>query len=77
MRAEKEGSLPELRFGRAEEALDAGRLLLDAGHSGGAAERAYFAVFYAMRALLALRGRRGSREADLFLEDVRAYLKSV
>lgn len=38
---------------RARESLDAARLLLQAGHNGFAASRAYYAMFYVAEAFLA------------------------
>jgi uncharacterized protein (UPF0332 family) len=41
------------RLGKAAEALDAARLLLEEGFEDAAADRAYYAMFYAAEALLA------------------------
>jgi uncharacterized protein (UPF0332 family) len=41
---------------KASASLEQARLLLDAGHSDGAADRAYYAMFHAASALLARQG---------------------
>ena len=49
------------RLEQAADALRVGRLALDAGAPRDAANRAYYAMFYAVLALLCLRGERPSR----------------
>ncbi len=41
---------------KAEETLAEARVLLDADHPSGAADRCYYAMFYAASALLAAKG---------------------
>jgi uncharacterized protein (UPF0332 family) len=48
---------------RAHESIDAARLLLEHGHPGFAASRAYFAMFYLAEALLEGRGLAFSKHA--------------
>jgi len=54
--ARKKKGLAAYRLERAGELLDASQLLLEAGHIKDSVNRSYFAMFSAMRAVLALDG---------------------
>ena len=54
-------ALIRYRLDQADDALRVGRLALDAGAPRDAANRAYYAMFYAVLALLCLRGERPTR----------------
>lgn len=53
------------RLGRAREALDEAKLLLDAGHLATAVTRIYYACFYAVSALLLTEGRSSTKHSGV------------
>lgn len=54
MEHEERKGISELRYDHALECLDAARSLLESGNYKSAANRSYYAIFHAMRAVLAL-----------------------
>jgi len=54
MRDELSCDLSKYRLGRSADDLDSARIMLDAGKDNAAANRAYYSIFHAMRAVLAL-----------------------
>ena len=70
--AEKIRALVAYRMEQSEEALQAARINLDAGLFRSAANRAYYAMFYAVLALLAIEKQETSRHsAAISLFDLR------
>lgn len=53
---EKREELIAYRLEQAHDALEQAQLLFGHGHSGGAVNRAYYAMFYAVQALIAKHG---------------------
>lgn len=57
--------LVNYRFGRACEAIEEAKLLLGKGHCNSAVSRAYYAAFYAARALLATQNLDSSKHSGV------------
>jgi len=72
---EKKG-LSNARYLRAQECLEAARLLLDAGDFKSAANRSYYAVFHAMRSVLAFDGIDMKHHSGIISEFRRLYIKT-
>ena len=72
---EKKG-LSNARYLRAQECLEAARLLLDAGDFKSAANRSYYAVFHAMRSVLAFDGIDMKHHSGIISEFRRIYIKT-
>ena len=73
---EKEKKLAEYRMKQSEEALRSGKTLLDTGDFRGAINRFYYGAFYAVQALLLLKGKEArthSGNLHLFREE---YIKT-
>lgn len=58
-------ALVRYRVGRAREALQEARVLLDAGHVAAAVNREYYACFYAAAGLLLTEGRSSPRHSGV------------
>lgn len=69
-------ALARYRMGRAWECLEEGRVLLASGKFNATANRAYYAAFYATRALLALRGLDAARHSGVIALFNREYVRS-
>lgn len=69
-------ALSRYRLGRAQECLDDARLLLANGKHNSTGNRAYYAAFYAVRALLALKGLDSSRHSGAISFFNREYVKA-
>lgn len=69
-------NLSKVRIDNAEECLSASKSLYALGSLKGAANRAYYAVFHAMRALLALDGIDMKHHSGIISEFRRLYIKS-
>jgi uncharacterized protein (UPF0332 family) len=54
-------ALVEYRLGQADECLESAQILLERGKCRGAVNRSYYAMFYGVLALLAIRGRETSK----------------
>jgi len=76
MSGQDHGSLVRFRLEQADEALAAARLLLEAGLLRQAAGRAYYAMFYAVLALLAIRGLGTSKHAGALSLFDREFVKT-
>ena len=72
---EKKG-LSNDRYLRAQECLEAARLLLNAGDFKSAANRSYYAVFHAMRSVLAFDGIDMKHHSGIISEFRRLYIKT-
>lgn len=72
---EKKG-LSNARYLRAQECLEAARLLLNAGDFKSAANRSYYAVFHAMRSVLAFDGIDMKHHSGIISEFRRLYIKT-
>lgn len=69
-------ALARYRMSRARECLEDARLLFANGRYRSTANRAYFAAFYAARALLALKGLDASRHSGVISLLNREYVKA-
>lgn len=74
-REEKKG-LSNARYLHAEECLQAAQLLLEAGNYKSAANRSYYAIFHAMRAVLAYDGIDMKHHSGIISEFRRLYIKT-
>ena len=73
---EDKRTLSHLRFEHAEECLHAAEALFGTGDLKGAANRSYYAVFHAMRSVLALDGIDRKHHAAVIAEFRRLYIKT-
>ena len=69
-------SLMHLRLEQARECLDAAILMLDAEKYKDAANRSYYCIFHAMRAVLALDGFDSKKHSGIMSEFGRRYIKT-
>ena len=69
-------SLSKVRFSRAQDCLSEAEVLLSRGQYKGAANRSYYAVFHAMRAVLALDGIDRKHHSGVISEFMRLYIKT-
>ena len=69
-------SLSKVRFSRAQDCLSEVEVLLSGGQYKGAANRSYYAVFHAMRAVLALDGIDRKHHSGVISEFMRLYIKT-
>ena len=76
MQREELLALSALRLEHAEECLSAARGLLASGSYKSAANRAYYTVFHAMRAVLALDGIDSKRHGGIISEFRKRYIKT-
>ncbi len=76
MSLENKKALAALRMEKAEEALADARMLLTLERYNLAANRSYYAVFYAMRAVLALDGIDRKHHSAVIAEFRRLYIKT-
>lgn len=58
-------SLVQYRLDEADESIEEAVILLQGGKSGGALNRAYYAMFYATLALLAIKGPGASKHSGV------------
>lgn len=77
MSLENRQALSALRLERAQEAVDDANMLLTLERYNLAANRAYYAVFYAMRAVLALDGIDRKHHSAVIAEFRRLYIQSA
>ena len=73
---EDKRALSNLRYDHAEECLRSAEALLMTGDVKGAANRAYYAVFHAMRAVLALDGIDRKHHSAIIAEFRSRYVKT-
>ena len=76
MHLEEKKSLSDARLIHAQECLFAAKLLLDAGNFKSAANRSYYAVFHAMRAVLAYDEIDMKHHSGIISEFRRLYIKT-
>jgi uncharacterized protein (UPF0332 family) len=69
-------TLIEYRLEQAEKCIDAASLLVDAGAYKDAANRIYYAVFHAMRAVLALDGFDSKKHSGIISAFQQKYIKT-
>lgn len=76
MRDDERKALSQVRLEHAEECLSAAKSLRETENHKSAANRAYYAVFHAMRAVLALDGIDMKRHSGVISEFRRLYIKT-
>lgn len=76
MTDEEKRILSDVRLGKARENLTAGRNLISSGDYRIAATRTYYAIFHAMRAVLALDGIDQKRHSGIISEFRQRYIKT-
>lgn len=69
-------ALSSVRYAHAQECLQEAESLLADGQYKGAANRSYYAVFHAMRAVLALDGIDRKHHSGVISEFMRLYIKT-
>ena len=73
---EEKQALSQVRLAHAEQCLISAKALLAADDFKGAANRAYYAVFHAMRSVLALDGIDRKHHSGIITEFRRLYIKT-
>lgn len=73
---DKKRALSGYRLNRASELLDASELLLDSGHLKDSVNRSYYAMFSALRAVLAIDGFDAKKHYGVISEFRRLYIKT-
>ena len=76
MQADDKKALSEARFGHAKECLDAAKSLLASSNYKSAANRSYYAIFHAMRAVLAFDGIDMKHHSGVISEFRKLYIKT-
>ena len=76
MHLEEKKGLSNARYIRAKECLEAAKLLLEAGDYKSAANRSYYAVFHAMRSVLAFDEIDMKHHSGIMSEFRRLYIKT-
>jgi len=76
MQYEELKSLSQVRYEHAEECLDAAKSLLSSDNYKSAANRSYYAIFHAMRAVLAFDGIDMKHHSGIISEFRRLYIKT-
>ncbi len=76
MSLENKQIISKLRLEKAEECLTDAKLLLERESYRSAANRSYYAVFHAMRAVLALDGYDSQKHSGIISEFRRLYIKT-
>ena len=76
MEHEERKSLSQVRYDHALECLDAAKSLLENGNYKSAANRSYYAIFHAMRAVLALNEIDMRHHSGIISEFRKLYIKT-
>ena len=76
MSLENKTALSNHRLKKAEEALSDAKMLVDAERYSAAANRSYYAIFYAIRAVLALDGIDRKHHSAVIAEFRKLYIKT-
>lgn len=76
MELEERKSLSKVRYDHALECLDAAKSLLENGNYKSAANRSYYAIFHAMRAVLALNEIDMRHHSGIISEFRKLYIKT-
>lgn len=74
--SEEQIALSKVRIERAKECITEADVLLQAGQFKGVANRSYYAVFHAMRAVLALDNFDSKKHSGVIAEFRRCYIKT-
>jgi len=77
MEPEARKGLSKLRYERALECLDAAKSLLESGNYRSAANRSYYAIFHAMRSVLALDNVDRRHHSSIISEFRKRYIKTA
>lgn len=76
MQVDDKKALSDARFDHAKECLDAAKSLLDSSNYKSAANRSYYAIFHAMRAVLAFDGIDMKHHSGIISEFRKLYIKT-
>jgi len=76
MQVDDKKALSDARFDHAKECLDAAKSLLDSSNYKSAANRSYYAIFHAMRAVLAFDGIDMKHHSGVISEFRKLYIKT-
>ena len=76
MQADDIKALSDVRLGHAEECLETAKMVMDIGDYKCAANRSYYAVFHAMRAVLAYDHIDAKKHSGIIAEFRRLYIKT-
>lgn len=76
MEHEEKKSLSDVRYNHALECLDAAKSLLESGNFKSAANRSYYAIFHAMRAVLAFDEIDMKHHSGIISEFRKRYIKT-
>lgn len=76
MQADNKKALSEAKFDHAKECLDAAKSLLASSNYKSAANRSYYAIFHAMRAVLAFDGIDMKHHSGVISEFRKLYIKT-
>ena len=76
MQADDKKALSDARFDHAKECLDAAKSLLASSNYKSAANRSYYAIFHAMRAVLAFDGIDMKHHSGVISEFRKLYIKT-
>lgn len=76
MEHEEKRSLSKVRYDHALECLDAAKSLLESGNYKSAANRSYYAIFHAMRAVLAFDEVDMKHHSGIISEFRKRYIKT-
>ena len=77
MQCDDKLALSQVRLDRARECLADAKLLLDNGSYKALANRSYYAIFHAMRAVLVLDGYDSKKHSGIISEFQRMYIKTA
>lgn len=77
MQFDEKIALSQTRMNKAKECLSDAKILLDNGSYKSLANRSYYAIFHAMRAVLALDGFDSKKHSGIIAEFQRAYIKTA
>ena len=76
MQADEMKALSIRRMGQAEQCLESAKLLLEADDIKGAANRSYYGIFHAIRAVLALEGKDFAKHSGVISFFRQNYIKT-
>lgn len=76
MQFDEKTALSQARLCKAKECLDDAKLLADNGSYKALANRSYYAIFHAMRSVLALDGFDSKKHSGIIAEFQRLYIKN-
>lgn len=76
MQSDEKRALSQARLSKAKECLSDAKLLMDNGSYKSLANRSYYAIFHAMRSVLALDGYDSKKHSGIISEFQRVYIKT-